>query len=350
MPQPPIVDVVEEAPAPVAMGPLGAGEPRAVRLRGEGIVYLEPDNTAYERVVRTFRALERPLYFTLKEGTRLVDSLAIPITTRVIGLSAEAGGGMRVRLDGSAKRHVLFPTADGYADMVDLLAEAARTRTFVLVTRRPEATAILDVRTTPQPPAQPKTLVGSIVIGRPAIRTISTVTSAVARAVFQRVRAESCALPSPQAGCIPFAHPFDGCWVRANRMCEIIAREFQEVPAKLWVYGDLLVKTSNSPTCEVNWDWHVAPVLFERSSRSRRMIVIDPSVGPGPLPRAEWQALLGDPTVQTVVTGPSVFNQAEPGVLELAGPDDTAQGLEVYLCALLLQACQHGAPPYRCVT
>jgi hypothetical protein len=49
------------------------------------------------------------------------------------------------------------------------------------------------------------------------------------------------------------------------------------VPSKIFVFGDLTVRTSNSPTGKVSWWYHVAPIIRSEDSN---LWVLDPAVHP----------------------------------------------------------------------
>jgi hypothetical protein len=88
--------------------------------------------------------------------------------------------------------------------------------------------------------------------------TVKPVTPQRARELIDLVSSQSYDPAAIDAPCIPFRYPDEGCWARAHEMCRIIIASGEEV-CKLWIYGDLEVKTRNNPDCRVLWICHVAP-------------------------------------------------------------------------------------------
>ncbi|HPO17775.1 MAG TPA: protein-glutamine glutaminase family protein, partial [Rubrivivax sp.] len=85
---------------------------------------------------------------------------------------------------------------------------------------------------------------------------------------------------------------------------------------KVWIYGNLRVATSNNPRCEVRWGWHVAPTLLvDTGGGHSDTYVIDPSLFPGPVPRATWAGVQGDPNAVLVPTAGSVFYRSAGGAI-----------------------------------
>jgi len=86
-------------------------------------------------------------------------------------------------------------------------------------------------------------------------------------------------------------YPDDGCFARAA----LANRNFKtwtiDVPNKVFVFGDLSVKTDNSPTGSVEWWYHVAPLVEWNGQK----YVLDPALNPQqPLPLLEWLGLMSD--------------------------------------------------------
>ena len=79
--------------------------------------------------------------------------------------------------------------------------------------------------------------------------------------------------------------PDDGCFARAALAIMNMHRWSRPVPSKVFVFGDLVVKTKNSPDGEVAWWYHVAPLVEVAGQK----YVLDPAIEPAhPLKLDEW--------------------------------------------------------------
>jgi len=86
--------------------------------------------------------------------------------------------------------------------------------------------------------------------------------------------------------------PDDGCFARAEQVDVRVAEAGKERPYKLFAFGDLRVKTDNSPEGWVYWRYHVVPVVKNGAGEP---IVFDPALSPcKPLPYKQWLALMVD--------------------------------------------------------
>jgi len=94
-------------------------------------------------------------------------------------------------------------------------------------------------------------------------------------------------------------YPDDGCYARAQLINRNLLQWMSTAPKKIFVFGDLNVKTANSPYGEVTWWYHVAPIVQVQGVK----FVLDPSVDPiRPLKLEEWLSAMA----------------ANPGELEVA--------------------------------
>jgi len=148
-----------------------------------------------------------------------------------------------------------------------------------------------------------------------------SLTLAQAQALFDAMNAFTCNPSSATAPCIPFMYPFDGCWARAHQMCRLMLAQ-GVTPQKVWNHGILLVHSANSSNCQVNWGWHVAPIVQVDLGNGPQSYVIDPSIFTEPVPQAVWIGVQGDPnSIQQVTdwtiyigaqTDPYPYNQDDP--------------------------------------
>jgi hypothetical protein len=89
---------------------------------------------------------------------------------------------------------------------------------------------------------------------------------------------------------IPFHFPEFGCFARAHEMAMLL--EMMGIYSrKVFVEGDLRVKTEWSPKGEVKWRYHVAPILSVRTKSGQlKDMVIDPSLFDKPESIQVWTA------------------------------------------------------------
>ena len=96
---------------------------------------------------------------------------------------------------------------------------------------------------------------------------------------------------------IPFAYPKNGCWARAEAMCQLLIGFLginQRLVSKIWISCStgsapcFEVPTKVNPDCKVRWFWHVAPLV----ETEKTYLVMDPSLSDKPVDRAGWRALV----------------------------------------------------------
>ena len=80
-------------------------------------------------------------------------------------------------------------------------------------------------------------------------------------------------------------YPDDGCYARAQLANSNLHSWSVQAPMKVFSFGDLHVKTRNSPLGEVSWWYHVAPIVEVDGQK----YVLDPAIEPQhPLTLEEW--------------------------------------------------------------
>ncbi len=85
---------------------------------------------------------------------------------------------------------------------------------------------------------------------------------------------------------LSWLYPHDGCWVRAALMKQLAHEWQQDQPFKLFIFGNLKVKTANAAGGSVSWWYHVIPVIRDTAGE---LWAIDPAIEPTrPLPIKEW--------------------------------------------------------------
>lgn len=87
---------------------------------------------------------------------------------------------------------------------------------------------------------------------------------------------------------IPFGYPLDGCYARAHKMVQLM-EEKGIISGKAWVRGDIYV---DSKLGEINWVYHVAPVVLVQEKNGPVPYVIDPSLSKKIIPFSQWKAIM----------------------------------------------------------
>ncbi len=84
---------------------------------------------------------------------------------------------------------------------------------------------------------------------------------------------------------ISWRYPQDGCFARAELFNRHIADSGQPKLQKIFVFGDLAVKTANAPGGKVTWWYHVAPVV----QVDKMVYVVDPAISnSAPMLAKDW--------------------------------------------------------------
>jgi hypothetical protein len=86
---------------------------------------------------------------------------------------------------------------------------------------------------------------------------------------------------------VSWLYPDDGCFARASLAIVNLNQWKYAVPKKIFVFGNLEVKTVNSPWGSVSWWYHVAPLVEVNGEK----YVLDPAIEPkNPLRLEDWLA------------------------------------------------------------
>ncbi len=102
-------------------------------------------------------------------------------------------------------------------------------------------------------------------------------------------------------------YPDDGCFVRAQIAAEIFTKATGKVPAKIFAFDNLNVKTNNSPDGEVSWWYHVAALakVVDPITKSETFYVYDPAIDmKKPMEVRAWLKAMNSPNAEiSVCTG-----------------------------------------------
>jgi Glutaminase len=296
---------------------------------------------------------ERLPAYVETEADGAITSLRIPLIVKVEEVREEVGGDLEVLLFPSHARHTLSRKNEEFSTLLEVLLGRRDGDDWLLVTET-DRHEIIDVRPfrpddipLPEEPSwlnRLKVLAWDVWIHRLVrwwmyrlchwfccwwpFRCVSVRT---AWDMFNLVAPTSCSPLNPQAPCIPFLYPDNGCWARAHEMCRLMIAAGVH-PAKVWIDGRLRAATRNRTDCEVRWSWHVAPTLCVRTRWCRRTTyVIDPSLFTGPVTEQTWKSVQGDPGATLTHTSASVYLRpaaTDPGYVQ------TNQHLATYRIAL----------------
>jgi hypothetical protein len=101
-------------------------------------------------------------------------------------------------------------------------------------------------------------------------------------------------------------YPDDGCYARAGLLIQhALNWNYAFVPSKIFVFGDLNVNTSNSPSGSVSWWYHVAPIVRSENSN---LWVLDPSIHPdAPISLDNWLGVVTNDKSSLKVSACSSF-------------------------------------------
>jgi hypothetical protein len=303
-----------------------------------------PRSAVYAEIIEDLMQIQTPVYVELDPADESINRLLIPLRVRVKAIMPNPSGGMNVELEISQARHFLNPKNPDYDDLLDRLRTAQKEGIEVLVTETEIEPEIIDVRAAPvpfvlEPLEKPVASQGF---------ELNAITSDRATDLFNIVSRKSCEPLTPQSSCIPFLFPRSGCWARAHQMCRLIIAEGEQ-PGKVWIIGNLEVRTENRPECKVNWGWHVAPTLQVTTGSTIRLLVIDPSIFKEPVRVSRWKEEHNDPAAEIVHTDASIYVLGR-----LGGPstDPTYSSTKYYLEFFRnklkeLSLSPVGPPPYK---
>jgi hypothetical protein len=132
--------------------------------------------------------------------------------------------------------------------------------------------------------------------------------SAVLQAQFEQMRDDRFISWSGHADFprrITWLYPNDGCFARAGAANLWFKDHGVSVPSKVFAFGSLSLKTSNTPWGYASWWYHTAPIVEVDGTK----YVLDPSVDPTkPLKLDEWLDLIGTPSkIKVAICAPGSY-------------------------------------------
>ncbi len=122
---------------------------------------------------------------------------------------------------------------------------------------------------------------------------------------------------------LSWLYPDDGCYARAELVCTKAAEANKVRPYKLFSFGNLSVKTTNSSKGYVSWWYHVVPVV--KSATTQEPMVLDAAIDPSkPLPWKDW-LLKQVPSLASVRVTVADSNAYSPDSPAFGGANEAAQ-------------------------
>ncbi len=339
-----VVGAVADISGPPAAAGTTTAEHVTVRLEsGESarVSLADPRGGTWLSVLDDLRRAGIPAYLELQPDSDVVSEVLVPLRVTVTGIET-TDSGAEVELTISQARHQLRRDNPDFDELLTTLRQARADGATVLVTEDLAGTEIIDVRVLPKGPLLPP-------VEREPTEDlgVQAVSLSQAQQMFDLCNGRTCCSNGPSAPCIPFTYPDDGCWGRAHEMRRLMS-DAGVASEKIWIYGSLRVATSNNPRCQVQWGWHVAPVLRVATGTTTQVYVIDPSLFPGPVPQTTWTGVQGDPAATTVITPSEVFHRTYGGSVTYDPTyAQTTSVLTTYRAQLQLRSAgSDGPPPY----
>jgi len=274
-----------------------------------------PQGNAWFQVLTSLQRNGAPAYVEFDPVNGHVTRVLQPHVVQVIAITSIPDG-VEVELQISHAKHYLRKSQPDYARLLAALKDAQMKKTRVAVTETPVNHDIFEVSALPA--GDVGTASAATSAAEPEGEQDGPVAAAVvplaqAQRLFDLMNSKVCCPAGAAAPCITFGYPDDGCWGRAHEMYRLMAAE-GVIADKVWIYGSLRVASRNNPRCEVRWGWHVAPTLLVDAGGGRsETYVIDPSLFPGPVPRATWASVQGDPSASLVPSAGTVFHRSSSG-------------------------------------
>ncbi|HEX6097585.1 MAG TPA: protein-glutamine glutaminase family protein [Thermoanaerobaculia bacterium] len=330
--------------------PFGQAE---VTIAGRTLT-LDAEHPAFEtwsRVLHRFALEQRPVFAAFDEDTGQIATINLP--ERLVAEAVrEAQDGCWVDFEHSHAHHLLRSTHPRYGEYRDLLRSSAAGRRVLLVTDDILTDQIISLR-------EAGTILGpglTVVDGKAREQdgsALQEISPEDARELFAYILKMSAELGDGFGPRIPFDYPEDGCWARANEMCRVIAAA-GVAAAKVWNWGKLEVRTTNSPKCRVRWGWHVAPVVRVAHPSGAVNAVLDPSMFDEPVASEQWIAAQGT-SEATAITPAEIFWRNRDGSrysLDNKPPGYSATMWQLgYYSArrdVRIEALHGQKPPYPC--
>jgi hypothetical protein len=216
-----------------------------------------PRSKIWAEIIESRQKRNMPVYVEIDPETNHINELLLPKEDEVSSLTQTSTGDFEVTFRKAAAIHYLKKENPDFSVLLNALQAAKEKKTRVLITDTDLDHEIIDVKNlhnfSPSAVLQfPSPLSGL---------APTEVSEQRAQELFNLVSSRSCNPATASSPCIPFLYPDDGCWIRAELMCDLIIKEsvlpennVKVEPEKIWIDGKLSgVKTVNHPNCAINW-------------------------------------------------------------------------------------------------
>lgn len=124
--------------------------------------------------------------------------------------------------------------------------------------------------------------------------------------------------------------PDDGCFARAALAVQNLKLWNLPVPAKLFIFGNLRVKTANSPNGSVSWWYHVVPIVRV----GQQPVVFDPAINSAqPMYMKDWIATMTTDltSVSFSICHPTSYAPSSPCLAESTSASPALEHQMMYL-------------------
>jgi hypothetical protein len=299
-------------PTPVESLPKSGGNWQAVSVSGHSapLYYRTNDESGASLGfdLEQSRRLKYPIYVETAVGQ--LRRVRIPRIGRVVGLRRRADGTLRVELSSNAQMLTVAPTAPDAARITQVCQISLDEHRGVVIVNDGRSGAILDadlavgpsIAWVPPPPVrQPGTLIESLPAAtRPQIEE-----------VFADLWKKTCDLSLTKdqivgSECIAYNAPNGWCHVLAEATCRHLD-SLHIQSQKAWLFGNLRLRTRNSPNCYFDCYWHVAAAVRVSEGSGWRAYVIDPIACDSPLTYDAWLSLFGNQVSARAWTDESTY-------------------------------------------
>jgi len=309
-----------------------------------------PLSKIWAEIIESHHERNMPVYVEINPDTNLVTELLLPKEIEVSSLKQTSTGDYEVMFRNTAAIHYLKKENPDFSIMLDTLKNAQEKKIRLLVTDTDIDHEIIDIKAV-------KNSSRSAILESPLplMRLTPTIVSEQrAKELFNLVSSRNCNPATASSPCIPFLYPDDGCWIRAELMCDLMIKEsvttgsaVKVEPEKIWIDGQLYgVKTVNHPNCAISWGWHVAPTLLVSTPKGSQRMVLDPSLFPsGPVTPENWKKVQSDPNATLTYTPRTKYNHWDNTVATEAIANSD---MDYYRNQLKNRTAKYGPPPYKC--
>lgn len=182
----------------------------------------------------------------------------------------------------TARPYYLNTQGENFKSCISLIERAIKERLslkIVVVEGTTEIVSVKLLEDSLQKSIQKKIIINPLVEEGKSVSVIPSETEL--NSIYQKIINQSCG--SASSNCIPFRYPVDGCFARAHAMRRILLENGYDCQ-KIFLYGNLAANNG----CCVTWRYHVAPLVYVKTSSGTVSRVLDPSLLKAPATIDSW--------------------------------------------------------------